>query len=187
MFLRWRRSLPTEKARSPAPVSTTTRTAGRTAIDSTIWVRRAPISVVIALSACGRLSVISAIRSPERCSRRTGDSGSSTSAEGAAKSSAFQRSVTCRAPPASAPRVRPDRALEAARVVAVQEVVVAQRIGAELGIVDLGGDGERRPTLPAPHHLRAEEGLRLPARRLGAQVLAVGRNLRVQLAEHDVG
>src|SRR5438477_120983 len=29
MFLRWRRSLPTENARSPAPVRMTTRTAGR--------------------------------------------------------------------------------------------------------------------------------------------------------------
>ena len=58
MLLRCRRSLPTEKARSPAPVRTTTRTAVRTAIVSTISVSSAPISVVIALSACGRFSVI---------------------------------------------------------------------------------------------------------------------------------
>ena len=52
MFLRWRRSLPTEKARRPAPVRMTARTAGRTAIVSRISVRRAPIAVVIALMAC---------------------------------------------------------------------------------------------------------------------------------------
>ena len=66
MPLRWRRSLPTENARSPAPVRMTTRMAVRTAIVSTISVRRAPISVVIALSACGRLSVISATWPSER-------------------------------------------------------------------------------------------------------------------------
>ena len=65
MSLRWRRSLPTENARSPAPVRTTTRTAGRTAIASTTSVSRAPISVVIALSACGRFSVTTAIRPPD--------------------------------------------------------------------------------------------------------------------------
>jgi hypothetical protein len=66
MFLRWRRSLPTENARSPAPVRITARTAVRTAIVSTISVRRAPISVVIALSAWGRLRVISATWPSER-------------------------------------------------------------------------------------------------------------------------
>src|ERR687894_438983 len=53
MSLRWRRSLPTENARVPAPVTMATRTDGRTAIVSRISVSRAPISVVIALSACG--------------------------------------------------------------------------------------------------------------------------------------
>src|SRR5215218_7826750 len=93
MPLRWRRSLPTENARSPAPVMIATRTPGRTAIVSRIAVRRAPISVVIALSACGRLSVITAICSPATYSRTTGESGSSAAAGGGPKSRVFQRSV----------------------------------------------------------------------------------------------
>src|SRR3954471_21859786 len=92
MFLRWRRSLPTENARSPAPVMIATRTAGRTAMVSRISVRRAPISVVIALSACGRLSVMTAICSSAAYSRRTDEAGSSPSA-GGPKSRVFQRSV----------------------------------------------------------------------------------------------
>src|SRR4051794_17435724 len=56
-------------------------------------VSRAPISVVIALSACGRLSVITAICSPAAYSRSTGESGSSRSAAGGPKSRVFQRSV----------------------------------------------------------------------------------------------
>ncbi len=64
MALRWRRSLPTEKARSPAPVMTATRTVERTAIVSRISVRRAPIAVVMALSA-GRLRVTIAMRPSE--------------------------------------------------------------------------------------------------------------------------
>jgi len=60
MLLRCRRSLPTEKARVPAPVRIATRTAGRTAMVSNTSVSRAPIAVVIALSTCGRLRVITA-------------------------------------------------------------------------------------------------------------------------------
>src|SRR3954471_6387675 len=56
-------------------------------------VSRAPISVVIALSACGRLSVITAICSPAAYSRSTGESGSLPSADGGPKSRVFQRSV----------------------------------------------------------------------------------------------
>src|SRR3954467_15790720 len=93
MPLRWRRSLPTENAWSPAPVMIATRTAGRIAMVSRISVRRAPISVVIALSACGRLSVIRAICSPAPYSRSTGESGSSPAAGGGPKSRVFQRSV----------------------------------------------------------------------------------------------
>src|SRR5258706_9161275 len=93
MSLRWRRSLPTEKALSPAPVMIATRTLGRTAIVSRISVRRAPISVVIALSAWGRLRVMTATRPSERDSRSTGDSGSASPDGGGPKSSAFQRSV----------------------------------------------------------------------------------------------
>src|SRR3954451_19344 len=89
MPLRWRRSLPTENARSPAPVMIATRTTGRTAMASRISVRRAPISVVIALSACGRLSVMSAICSPAAYSRSTGEAGSSPSAGGGPKARVF--------------------------------------------------------------------------------------------------
>src|SRR5215211_976366 len=93
MSLRWRRSLPTEKARSPAPVMMATRTVGRTAIVSRTSVSRAPISVVIALSACGRFRVMSATRPSEPDSTSTGESGSARSDGGGPKSSAFQRSV----------------------------------------------------------------------------------------------
>src|SRR5215211_5789535 len=93
MSLRWRRSLPTEKARSPAPVTMATRTLGRTAIVSKTSVSRAPISVVIALSACGRLRVMTATRPSEPYSTSTGESGSARSDGGGPKSSAFQRSV----------------------------------------------------------------------------------------------
>src|SRR5215217_7300701 len=93
MSLRWRRSLPTEKARSPAPVTMATRTAGRTAIVSRTSVSRAPISVVIALSACGRFRVMTATRPSEPYSTSTGESGSARSEGGGPKSSAFQRSV----------------------------------------------------------------------------------------------
>src|SRR4051794_30908964 len=91
MSLRWRRSLPTENARSPAPVMIATRTAGRTAMVSSTSVSRAPISVVIALSACGRFSVITAICSPAVYSSSTGESGSSPSAGGGPKAKGFPR------------------------------------------------------------------------------------------------
>src|SRR5215207_165869 len=93
MSLRWRRSLPTEKARSPAPVMMATRTVGRTAIVSRTSVSRAPISVVIALSACGRFRVMRATCPPEPYSTSTGEAGSAAPERGGPKSSAFQRSV----------------------------------------------------------------------------------------------
>src|SRR5215216_1868762 len=93
MSLRCRRSLPTEKARSPAPVMMATRTVGRTAIVSRTSVSRAPISVVMALSACGRFRVMSATRPSEPYSMSKGESGSVRSDGGGPKSSAFQRSV----------------------------------------------------------------------------------------------
>ena len=86
-----------------------------------------------------------------------------------------------------APGVRAGRALEATRIVAVEEVVVALRVGAELGIVALRGERQRRPALPASDHLRAEQRLLLAGRCLRVQVLPVGRDAGVQLAEHDVG
>ena len=61
------------------------------------------------------------------------------------------------------PRVGAGRALEAAGVVAVEEVVVAGGIGSELGIVALRGDRERRAALPASDHLGARAAPRPPA------------------------
>ena len=60
-------------------------------------------------------------------------------------------------------------------------------IGTELGVVAVRCEGERGAALPAPDHLRAEEVLLVAARRPVAQVASVGRHLRVQLAEDDVG
>jgi hypothetical protein len=71
MSWRWRRSPPTEKALSPAPVMMTTLISRGTEIDSTIFVRRAPISVVIAFGVW-RFSVMTATRSRERYSTSTG-------------------------------------------------------------------------------------------------------------------
>ena len=80
-----------------------------------------------------------------------------------------------------------DRALEAAGVVAEDEVVVASRVAPELGVVAgrARGRGARRSA--SADHLRAEEVLLRAGRRPVAQVAPVGRHLRVQLAEHDVG
>ena len=79
------------------------------------------------------------------------------------------------------------RALQAPRVVAVPEVVVALRVGAELGVVTVRGEGKGGAALPAAHHLRAQQ-LFLGCTDGGrAQVLAVGRDPGVQLAEHHVG
>src|SRR5215207_311390 len=326
MFLRWRRSLPTEKARSPAPVMTAARIVGRTAIVSRISVRRAPISVVMALSACGRFRVMSTTRPSIAYSTSTGCSGSARSDGGGPKSSAFQRSVLVgvlamsssfdrsgvelrqpakglqprrkavlaaagdherrqrlepspdgplrdREPPG--PVVRPDervllgrspdedavvqplgldelelalrvrareheddaavgtvvlehafgqhraiaraaadhpveadvdaalvveciarvraarvgahRALEAAQIVLEAEGVVALRIGAEVGVVLVRRERERRSALPAPDHLGAEQRFLFTAGGLLAKVPPVRGHARVQLAEDDVG
>ena len=85
------------------------------------------------------------------------------------------------------PGVGTHRALEPAGVVGEDEVVVAPGIGTELGVVAVRCEGERSAALPAPDHLRAEEVLLVAARRPVAQVAPVGRHLRVQLAEDDVG
>ena len=55
------------------------------------------------------------------------------------------------------------------------------------GIVALGGERQGRPALPASDHLRAQQRLLFAARCLRVQVLPVGRDPRVQLAEDDVG
>src|SRR5919198_885883 len=93
MSLRWRRSLPTEKARSPAPVMTAARMLVSTAISSRTSVSRAPIAVVIALSACGRFSVMIATRPSGWRSRVTGDSGSSPPDGGGPKLRSVHRVV----------------------------------------------------------------------------------------------
>jgi hypothetical protein len=71
-------------------------------------------------------------------------------------------------------------------VVGEEEVVVAPGIRTELGVVAVRRDGERSTALPAPDRLCAEKVLVLTARRPITQVAAVGRHLRVQLAEDDV-
>ena len=64
-------SAPTLKARSPAPVSTTTRTSSRRSISPAITSSRASIVGSIAFSFSGRLSVIVAIW-PSMLSRTVG-------------------------------------------------------------------------------------------------------------------
>ena len=85
-----------------------------------------------------------------------------------------------------APCVRTQGALEASRIVAVEERVVALRVVAEIRVVTVRGERERSAALPAPDHLRAEQRLLLAARRLRPKVLPVGRDPRVQLPEDDV-
>src|SRR6478735_12059241 len=77
-------------------------------------------------------------------------------------------------------------ALEAAQVRGVAEVVVAAGVPAELGVVLVGGEDERRAALPSPDHLGAEQSLLLTRPRLVAEVLAVGGDAGVQLPEDDV-
>ena len=78
-------------------------------------------------------------------------------------------------------------ALEAAGIVAVEEVVVPPRVAAELRVVPLRGEREWGSSLPAPDHLRTEECLLLAVRSLRAEVLPVCSDLRVQLPEDDIG
>src|SRR5829696_5336801 len=49
--------------------------------------------------------------------------------------------------------MRPGRTLEAAKVVAVEEVIMAASVRAELGIVPLRGEDQRSAALPAADHL----------------------------------
>src|SRR5215208_7677799 len=52
--------------------------------------------------------------------------------------------------------VRAGRALEPTQIVAVQETVVAPRVGAEVGAVAVRREREGRTALPASDHLRAQ-------------------------------
>ncbi|MCJ0905673.1 hypothetical protein [Rhodococcus sp. ARC_M6] len=79
------------------------------------------------------------------------------------------------------------RALEAAWVIGEEEVVVALWVASQLGVVLVGGECERGAALPAPDHLGAEEVLLFTAGSLGVEVGPVGRYLRVQLSEHNIG
>jgi hypothetical protein len=54
------------------------------------------------------------------------------------------------------PRVRAGRTLESAQVFAVDEVVVALRVRAELRVVAFGAERKRSAALPATDQLRAE-------------------------------
>src|SRR4051794_22471704 len=165
MPLRWRRSLPTENARSPAPVMIATRTAGRTAMVSRISVRRAPISVVIALSACGRLSVISAICSAAAYSRRTGEAGSSPST-GGPKSRLFQRSVGV-VPVATGRLLRSGLEL--------REPAERAQAGGK-AVLAAAGDDERRQLLqPAPDRPVRDGQASRPVVRPDERVLLGGR------------
>src|SRR5918993_1543367 len=128
-----------------------TRTEARTAMDSRTSVRRAPIAVVIALSAWGRFKVITATRSSSTYSTRTGSDGSSTPEGGAPKSSAFQRSVPVAFMPTSSPRSRRE----------VREPPQRAKPGDEQ-VLAAARDHERRQALePAPDRLtRDREGAR---------------------------
>ena len=58
-----------------------------------------------------------------------------------------------------------DRALEPARVVGEEEVVVAPGVGTELRVVTVRREGQGGTALPPADHLRPEEVLVLPVRR----------------------
>ena len=73
------------------------------------------------------------------------------------------------------PGVRADRALQPARVVAVHERVVALGVGAQLGVVLVRGQGQRRAAGPAPDELGREPLLLGGVRGVLVQVPAEGR------------
>src|SRR5438093_7696696 len=134
----------------------TARIEGRTAIVSRISVRRAPIAVVIALSACGRFSVTIATRSWCAYSTSTGWSGSSRPDGGGPKSSVFQRSVR-------AGLVATLSRLSISAVPGVQLRQPAQRTETRgKAVLPAAGDHERRQALQptADRPLRDGEGAR---------------------------
>src|SRR5215203_3299727 len=82
--------------------------------------------------------------------------------------------------------VRPNGALEAALVVAVEEVVVAGVVGTERRVVFVRRERERGAAGPAPHDLRGDPlGVRV-ALRGASDVAAESGDIRVQLAEDQV-
>src|SRR5215212_10475756 len=85
-----------------------------------------------------------------------------------------------------APSVRPNRALQAALVVAVEEVVVAGVVGTERWVVFVRRERERGAAGPASHDLRGDPlGVRL-ALRGASDVAAESGDIRVELAEDQV-
>ena len=85
------------------------------------------------------------------------------------------------------PGVRADRALQSPRVVAVHEGVVARGVGAQLGVVLVRGQGQRRAAGPAPDELGREQLLLGRVGGVLVQVAAEGGDALVQLAEGHVG
>ena len=83
--------------------------------------------------------------------------------------------------------MRADRALEAARVVAEHEGVVAFRVGPKFRIVLVRSQCQRRATGPTPDDLGSQPLLLGAVLCVLAQVLAEGGHARVQLAEDCVG
>ena len=83
--------------------------------------------------------------------------------------------------------MRADRGLEAMRVVAEHEGVVAFWVGPKFGIVLLWSQCQRRPAAPAPNDLGGQPLLLGAVLGVLAQILAEGGYARVQLAEDRVG
>src|SRR5215217_4942113 len=82
-----------------------------------------------------------------------------------------------------APSVRPNRALEAELVVAVEEVIVAGVVGTERRVVFVRRERERGAAGPASHDLRGDPlGVRL-ALRGASDVAAESGDISVELAE----
>ena len=73
------------------------------------------------------------------------------------------------------------------RVVTVVELVVAARIGAELGIVVQRTARQGGTAAPAAHHLRRDQLLVVTVARVVAQVAAKCGHTLMQLAERDIG
>jgi hypothetical protein len=71
------------------------------------------------------------------------------------------------------PSVRAKWALQASRVLGlIEEVVVTPRVGAQLGVISLQRERQRRAAWPAPDNLGGQQRLLGRARGLGANVLA---------------
>ena len=82
----------------------------------------------------------------------------------------------------------PGGRLQALGVVLLEEeIVVAGRIGSQLGVIPRWAQRQRSAALPAPHHLCRQEVLLVRARRVRRKILAERRDALMQLAKDDVG